>query len=155
MYTLLELTSSLAAHRLPPLPAEAALMHTAPTLSPENQHPLPNDMLAAEILVPPPSAAFPTPYLYVSNRNDPSPEGDTIAIFSLADKETPVLVKEVRTGLKHVRGIVFGGPDDKWLVAGGVLGGGVKVFERTGGGADLRVVAGVEGVEAPTGFLWI
>ncbi|KZP28433.1 putative isomerase YbhE [Athelia psychrophila] len=153
LYTLVELTSGLTAHRLPALPAAPTLTHTTPTLS--NPLPLPNDMLAAEILVPTPNAAFPSPYLYISNRNDPSPEGDTIAIFTLADKEQPVLVQEVRTGLKHVRGIVFGGPDDKWLVAGGVLGGGVKVFERTEGGKNLKLVAELKDVEAPTGFLWI
>lgn len=153
LYTLIELTSSLSAHRMPPLPAEPTLTHTTSTLS--NPLPLPNDMLAAEILVPAINSAFQTPYLYISNRNDPSPEGDTIAIFTLEDKEKPVLVNEVRTGLKHVRGIVFGGPDDKWLVAGGVLGGGVKVFERTEGGKNLKVVAELKDIEAATGFLWI
>ncbi|KZP28429.1 3-carboxy-cis,cis-mucoante lactonizing enzyme [Athelia psychrophila] len=153
MYTIIELTSGLTAHRLPALPAAPTLTHTTPTLS--NQPPLPNDMLAAEILIPTPNAAFPSPYLYISNRNDPSPEGDTIAIFTLADKEKPVLVREVRTGLKHVRGIEFGGPDNKWLVAGGVFGGGVKVFERTEGGKNLKLVAELNDVDAPTAFLWV
>jgi len=112
-------------------------------------------MLAAEILVPIPNKTYPEAYLYVSNRNDPSPDGDTIAIFSLSDKERPRLVEEVRTGLKHVRGIEFGGPDDKWLVAGGVNGGGVKVFERIEGGKNLRVVAENDSIEAPTAFLWV
>ncbi|KAF7977949.1 hypothetical protein HWV62_2033 [Athelia sp. TMB] len=155
MYTLVELVSGLTAHRLPPLPAEPVLTHTTSTLS--NPLPLPNDMLAAEILVSSTSEAFPEPYLYISNRNDPSPEGDTIAIFDLKDKEKPVLIEEVRTGLKHVRGIVLGGQGEKWLVAGGVLGGGVKVFERTEGGKNLVEVAAVseEDVKAATGFLWI
>jgi hypothetical protein len=50
--------------------------------------------------------------------------------------------------------MAFGGPDDKWLVAGGALGGGVKVFERVDGGKGLKVVAANSSVEAPTGFLW-
>lgn len=107
-------------------------------------------MLAAEILV----ATSPTPYLYVSNRNDPSPEGDTIAVFSLADPAKPELVNEVRSGLRHLRGMWFGGEDACWLIAGGVLGGGVKVFERVDGGKDLKQVASLE-LEAPTGFLWL
>ncbi|KAG2158683.1 uncharacterized protein EDB93DRAFT_1076435 [Suillus bovinus] len=37
---------------------------------------------------------------------------------------------EVRTGLNHVQGMAFGGDEDKYLVVGGVEGGGVKVFER-------------------------
>lgn len=153
LYTLVELTSCLTAHRFPALPAGATPTHSTSTLS--NPLPLPNAMLGAEILVPAPNETYREPYLYISNRNDPSPEGDTIAIFSLADKATPVLVHEVRTGLKHVRGIVFGGPDDKWLVAGGVISGGVRVFERTEGGKNLKLVAALQGVDAPTSFLWI
>lgn len=153
LYTLLELTSSIAAHTFLPLPSEPVLTHTTSTLT--NPLPLPNDMLAAEILVPKTNASFPDPYLYVSNRNDPGPDGDTIAIFSLENKEKPVLVKEVSTGLRHVRGIVFGGPGDRWLVAGGVNGGGVRVFERTEGGRNLKVVAENKTIIAPTGFLWV
>lgn len=153
LYTLLELTSSITSHTFPALPSEAVLTHTTSTLT--NPLPLPNEMLAAEILVPKPNASFPEPYLYVSNRNDPGPDGDTIAIFSIVNKEKPVLVTEVPTGLRHVRGIVFGGPGDRWLVAGGVNGGGVRVFERTEGGKNLRVVAENQSIEAPTAFLWV
>ena len=53
-----------------------------------------------------------------------------------------------------MRGILFGGLDDKYLVAGGVNGGGVKIFERTDGGRRLKEVARNEFVSAPTGFLW-
>jgi len=111
-------------------------------------------MLAAEILIPPPNAAFPTPYVYVSNRNDPSAGGDIIAIFDITDVAKPELVAEVRSGLKHLRGMWFGGPEDRWLVAGGVLGSGVKMFERVDGGKSLKEVASLE-LEAPTSFLWI
>ncbi len=110
-------------------------------------------MLAAEILLPVPNKSYPTPYLYVSNRNDTSPEGDVIAIYSVADPEKIELVAEVRSGLKHLRGMLFGGPDEKYLVAGGVQGGGVKVFERIDGGKGLKEIASVD-LEAPTGFLW-
>ncbi|KAF8627748.1 hypothetical protein AX17_006115 [Amanita inopinata Kibby_2008] len=113
-------------------------------------------MLAAEILLPKPNGTTTTtPYVYVSNRNDPSPEGDAISIFATSKEMTLELVAEVRTGLKHVRGMALGGPDDRWLIVGGVNGGGVKVFERVDGGTGLRLVAENEGVEAPTGFLWI
>jgi 6-phosphogluconolactonase (cycloisomerase 2 family) len=93
--------------------------------------------------------------MYISNRNDPSPEGDTIAIFSVEDPEGLELVEEFRTGLKHVRGIAFGGPDDRWLIAGGVNGGGVSIFERIDGGRNLKLVARNENIESPTGFLWL
>ncbi|KAJ6581418.1 Lactonase, 7-bladed beta-propeller-domain-containing protein [Mycena capillaripes] len=152
LYTLLELSSKLVKHRFPPLPAEPTLIAVKPTML--NPPPSPNNMLAAELLIPQPNATFSTPYAYVSNRNDPSEEGDTIAIFSIAG-DALELVTEVRTGLKHLRGMVFGGPDDKWLVAGGAQGGGVKVFERIDGGKGLKVLAENSSVEAPTGFLWV
>lgn len=110
-------------------------------------------MLSAEILLPRPNASYTEPYLYASNRNDPSPEGDVIAIFSIADPEKLELVAEVRSGLKHLRGMLFGGQDDKYLIAGGVRGGGVKIFERVDGGRGLKEVASAP-LEAPTGFLW-
>ncbi|OCH89438.1 putative isomerase YbhE, partial [Obba rivulosa] len=151
LYTLMELTSEVAAHYLPPLPTAPAFITSVSTLS--VPLPLP-DMLAAEILIPTPNSQFPTPYLYVSNRNDPSPDGDTIAIFDISHPEKLTLVAEVRTGLRHLRGMVFGGPDDRWLVAGGAHGPGVKIFERTNGGRMLKEIASVE-VAAPTGFLWV
>ncbi|KAI0774922.1 putative isomerase YbhE [Trametes elegans] len=162
LYTLLELTSEVAAHRLPPLPAEPTLLDTVWTTRERLPPADAANMLAAEILVPPPSAAFPAPYVYVSNRNDPSPAGDTIAVFAPVGasggagegEEKITYVAEVRSGLKHLRGMEFGGPDDRWLVAGGVHGGGVKMFERVDGGRNLREVAAVD-VAAPTGFLWL
>ncbi|KAF9819528.1 hypothetical protein IEO21_01992 [Rhodonia placenta] len=138
LYTVLELTNEVTAHRLPPAPEEPTLFACVHTLRTPASFEAEPSMLAAEILI----ATSPTPYLYVSNRNDPSPEGDTIAVFSLADPAKPELVNE------------FGGEDARWLIAGGVLGGGVKVFERVDGGKDLKQVASLE-LEAPTGFLWL
>ncbi|KAF9012735.1 Lactonase, 7-bladed beta-propeller-domain-containing protein [Cyathus striatus] len=152
LFTLLELSSKLVRHVFPPLPTLPKLVASTPTLS--NPQPTPNDMLAAENLIPTPNATFSTPYLYLSNRNDPSPEGDIISIFAIGNKEKLELVKEVRSGLKHLRGMVFGGSDDRYLIAGGANGGGVKVFERVDGGKDLKEIAKVD-VEAPTGFLWL
>lgn len=142
----------MVAHRLPPLPSKPTFLASIPTKA--NPFLLPNDMLAAEILIPKPNTSFPTPYLYVSNRNDPSPEGDTIAIFSIADDKLE-LITEVPTGLNHVRSIVFGGEDSKWLIAGGVIGHGVKIFERVDGGQSLKEISKLPTVQAPTGFVWI
>ncbi|PPQ91256.1 hypothetical protein CVT25_006373 [Psilocybe cyanescens] len=153
LFTLLELTSKVVRHRLPPLPDLPKFIKSVPTMS--NPPPTPNDMLAAEILIPTPNTSFPTPYLYLSNRNDPSPEGDIISIFSIEDPDGLELIAEVRSGLKHVRGLAFGGPDDKYLIAGGANGGGVKVFERINGGKSLKVITSNDSVQAPTGFLWL
>ena len=122
-------------------------------------------MLAAELLITPPNLIFKKPYVYVSNRNDPHPEGDTIAVFSTVTPSEPklTLLSETRTGLRHLRGMVFFGEDERFLIAGGANGGGVKVFERIDDGSTLKEVASL-GVEAagsgagdagfcPTGFL--
>lgn len=147
LYTLLELTSQLAQSPYPP-DKTSSLIITSTMANPPT---LPHDMLAAEVLIPPSNASYPTAYVYVSNRNDPSPDGDIIAIFSTSME----LIAEVRTGLNHVRGIIFGGHDDRYLVAGGVHGGGVKVFERIEGGKSLKEIASNPDIVKPTGFLWL
>ncbi|KAF7294515.1 putative isomerase YbhE [Mycena kentingensis (nom. inval.)] len=151
LYTLCELDNTLVKHRFHALPAQSTHIATKPTLL--KPPPNPHAMLAAELLIPKPNSAFPTAYAYVSNRNDPSPEGDTIAIFGI-EGDALELVTEVHTGLCHLRGMQFGGPQDKWLIAGGVNGGGVKVFERTDGGKGLKEIANAD-VSCPTGFLWV
>ena len=152
VYTILELKSFVAAHKVPPLPAEPTFLISTPTK--RNPLPYPNEMLAAEILIPTPNKQFPIPYLYVSNRDDPSSEGDTISIFSIADDALD-LISEVPTGLNHVRGIAFGGPNSEWLIAGGTKGGGVKIFERVEEGKSLTQVAHDPNVQSPTGFAWL
>ncbi|KAG9312267.1 hypothetical protein JVU11DRAFT_7570 [Chiua virens] len=142
LYVLLELTSELAVYKVH---STDMLTHVA-TLSTLKASPTPSGMAAAEILIPKPNRSFPTGYIYTSNREDPHPEGDTIAIFSLEKgEERPELVTEVRTGLRHLRGMVFGGDDDRWLIVGGVgsratslEGGGIKIYERVEGGKGLR-----------------
>ncbi|KIM36813.1 hypothetical protein M413DRAFT_77727 [Hebeloma cylindrosporum] len=153
LFTVLELTNKVVRHRLRPLPEFPVFVKSVSTMS--NLPPAPNDFVASEILIPTTNSSFPTPYLYVSNRDDPSPEGDIISIFLIEGPDSLELIAEVRSGLRHLRGMEFGGPDDKFLIAGGARGGGVKVFERLEGGASLRLVAAIDSVEAPTGFLWL
>ena len=102
-------------------------------------------MLAAELIVAPPNATFPTPYLYASTRNVPRPGGDVITVFSTISPSTPSptipIVNEVETGLNHLRGFILFGPDDRYLIAGGANGGGIKIFERVDGGKDLKELA--------------
>jgi len=86
-------------------------------------------MGAAELLY----ASYPTPLLYASNRNltvDPTNigDGDTITILSPSPALTPV--KFVKTGLAQIRAMAFLGENDEYLLAAGLLGGGVKVYER-------------------------
>ena len=152
LFTVLELTNKVVRHRFPPFPAIPTLIKSTPTMS---NPPTSNDQLAAEILIAPSNISFPTTYLYLSNRNDPSPQGDIISIFSIQNSDSLELIAEIRTGLNHLRGMAFGGPDDKYLIAGGVNGGGVKVFERIEGGKSLQLIATNNSIEAPTCFLWL
>lgn len=165
LYILLELTSQLAAYKFHSVQQPLTHLVTVSTL---RESPTPRQMNAAEILIPKLNRSFPTAYIYTSNRDDPHPEGDTIAIFSLEKgEEHPELVTEVRTGLRHVRGMVFGGKDDKWLIVGGVgsatnksLGGcGIKIYERVERGKGLEQIAELDSAIAsklkPTCFLWL
>jgi 6-phosphogluconolactonase (cycloisomerase 2 family) len=148
----LELSSELAAHTLPALPKPPKHLGTVSLFSAGT--PPHKEMLAAEILFIPERGSAP-PRLLVSNRNDTHEGGDTIAVFALAEASgtPPRLLGEVRTGLKHVRGMMLD-PSGKWLVAGGMNGPGVKVFELVDEGEWLREVASVE-VASPTTFLWV
>lgn len=162
LYTLLELTNDVITHNWSSLSNSSKPVYTTISTLPD---PHPEGMFAAEILVSKAMGVDGLPHLYVSNREDTSEEGDTIAIFSLVDKEngkklreTPELVKQVRTGLRHVRGMGFGGADDQWLIAGGVNNGGVKIFKRVKdakGEEDLEFVAENNSIEKPTAFVWL
>ena len=120
---------------------------------------------AGEILIPAPTAKFPVPYIYVSNRNTGTqdPRGDTIAIYrrnSSGDQESALtLVAQVYTGLDQIRGMEVGRGEnggDVYLIAGGVAGsGGVVIFKRTQGGRGLEEVARNKDVLTRSTFAWL
>ena len=170
LYTVSELTSNLFAHHLPPLPAPSTLLSATSTLQLQPGEALGN-RLGAELLL---ASALKedayyngsrngsgdgethsAPFLYVTNRNDPSAAGDTVAIFSLENPARPALIAEVHTGLRHLRGATIGGKDRRWMVLGGMLGGGVKVYERVDGGRSLKEIAALPDIDGPTTFLWL
>jgi hypothetical protein len=79
---------------------------------------------ATELLAPSPNSKFKTRLLYVSNGNINSitkNPGDSIAIFALKPLR---LISHVYTGLNRINGMTFGGPNDRYLIAGGASGGG-------------------------------
>jgi len=169
LYTVSELTSNLFAHHLPPLPASPTLLSTTSTLQLQPGEAL-GTRLAAELLLAPAlkedacngsrncsgyGGTHSTPFLYATNRNDPSAAGDPVAIFSLEDPAKPTLIAEVHTGLQHLRGAMIGGEDGRWIILGGMLGGGVKVYERVDGGRSLKEIAALPDIEGPTNFLWL
>lgn len=143
LYTLHEVSSTLISQQIP-----AAPNGTSPIIS--NLSIVPQDapqnatFAAAEILFPTPNTAFPGRYVYVSNRNiGPTfdPRGDSIAVFAAAGSGELTLVRHVFTGLQQIRGMQFGGVDNKFLIAGANTQGGVAMFERTGDGGDLNLLA--------------
>jgi len=122
---------------------------------------------AAEILIPTPTAEYPTPYIYVSNRNtgtvDPAHKGDTIAVYEHINKgkagEKLQLINQIYTGLEQVRGVVIGEAckgGEKYLIASGVVGsGGVVMFERTEQGKNLKELARNTEVKTRQSFLFM
>jgi len=160
IYTALELTNEVASHTLPEIPDKSTLLLSLPSVKEHKP-----DMLLAEILISPGTPAHPSPLLYVSNRNEGLPAGDTVAIYTPHHQSKPSAelgessqckfehVNSVATGLHHLRGMAIEGKDARYIVAGGTNGGGIKVFERVE--ADLIEIASTEAVEKPTSFLWV
>jgi len=114
---------------------------------------------AAEVLIPPPNKAFPSTLVYASNRNtgvNDDPRGDSIAILALHTDGKLEIINQFFTGLKQVRGMQFGGPDNRFLVASGVVGdGGVVVFERVGKGDGFVKVASNKEIPNLLTFVWV
>lgn len=135
-------------------PTVIANLSTLPTTVPAG-----SSYTAGELLISPTNCTVTngTRYLYASNRNIGSgtdPKGDTIAIFAT----TPTLhvVAQVYTGLQQIRGVQISA-DGKYIIAAGLTGGGIAVFEVVDGGANLQLLArytGAGSVEVSS-FVWL
>ena len=155
LYALHELSSTLTQQLVPAPPNGTSPFISNQSILPPVQ-PSGAQWHAGEILLTEASPSFPKPFVYVSNRNTGTvdPRGDTIAIFELEPQLK--LVAQVYTGLNQVRGMMFGGPENEFLVASGVAGsGGVIVFKRTNGGANLTAVAQNTQVAQRSSFVWL
>ncbi|KZV69610.1 putative isomerase YbhE [Peniophora sp. CONT] len=157
LYIAHELASSFTAQPLPAGPNGTSEIFANLPTQPEADASLADPHWAAgEILVPEPNDEFPTAFAYVSNRNTGTttdPRGDTVAIFQLEPEVK--LVAQVFSGVQQIRGIEFGGEKNEYVVLSGVVGtGGVAVFERTNGGANLTEVARDTTIPTRTGFVW-
>ncbi|TFK34616.1 Lactonase, 7-bladed beta-propeller-domain-containing protein [Crucibulum laeve] len=164
LYTLHELASTLTVQTIPQAPNGTASIIASASILPPN--PPAGAMFAAgEILIPAPTTKFPTPYIYVSNRNTgvQDPRGDSIAIFEHVNQGTSSeglkLVNQVFTGLDQVRGMEFGPADkngDQYLIASGVAGSaGVIVLQRTEGGKNMQIIAKNLDIPTRTSFVWL
>ena len=159
LVTLHETANTITTQRIPPLGQNSSGVISSFSVIPEDQVALEGALFAAaELLIPKPNDAFPSTLVYASNRNNGEsndPRGDSIAVFTLCADGKLELVNQFYTGLIQVRGMQFGGPDNKFLVAGGVAGdGGVVVFERVGQGAEFVQVARNNEVLGPRTFIW-
>ncbi|KAH7890467.1 Lactonase, 7-bladed beta-propeller-domain-containing protein [Phlebopus sp. FC_14] len=160
LYTLHELSSTLTLQAVPTAPNGTTTILSNVSIIPPDP-PAGSAFAAAEILIPPPTAKYPIPYIYVSNRNTgvQDTRGDTIAIFKNVN-DNLVLANQIYTGLDQIRGMMSGEQAGKggeaYIVAAGYAGtAGVKVFKRTEGGANLEEVAVNTVIPTRTSFVWL
>ena len=76
-------------------------------------------------------------------------------MFSATDEGELTLENYVYTGLDQIRGMQLFGPNLQYLIAGGYAGGGVAVFERTGDGGNLTLLARNTDLPTRTSFVWV
>jgi len=159
VFTVHELDNSITSQTIPPLNlTTATILANFTTLPPDI--PVGSTNGAAELILSSVTEKYSQQFLYASNRNvSPNstlidPRGDTIAIFS---PEPLKLVKHVYTGLNQIRGMAIGGVDEEFVIAAGLTGGGVAIFQRTNGGADLQLLARYTGVGSDqiSSFAWL
>jgi len=160
LYAIHELASTLTLQEVPSYPNGTSQILSNVSTIPPNP-PVGSAFRAAEILIPEPTTEYHIPYIYASNRNFgvQDPRGDTIAIFQNVDNQL-VLRNQVYTGFDRVRGMMsgeqagFGG--EAYIVAAADAGtGGLKVFKRTEGGANLEEVAANTVIPTRTTFVWL
>ena len=122
IYTLCELSNNLTQHTFPALGSGKPKLITSQSITPpDTAANITTPLAAAELL-------YDDGLFYASNRNDPHPKGDAITIFKSQPKLHPV--GYVRTGLNYLRGVAFVGDEKEYVIAAGMLGGGIKVFKR-------------------------
>ncbi|KZT54587.1 putative isomerase YbhE [Calocera cornea HHB12733] len=153
VYIVHELANTVTQQTIPTLSSgiEPQLIATVPTIPPGGDN---TTIAAAEILVGPANALYDEQYLYVSNRWDTNPLGDTVAVLNPNPLE---VIAQVRTGVYGIRGMMIGGNQDQYIIVGGQGSGGVAVLERVDGGRNLTLVASLNSplIEAPTTFVWL
>jgi hypothetical protein len=151
-----ELASTLTVQPVPAAPNGTSSIASTLSIIPPNP---PNGAVwaAAEVIIPTPNTAFPTPYIYTSNRNTGTQDarGDAITIAQYSGGALSA-VAYVYTGIDQIRGMGIGGANNEFVIVGGYAGsGGVAVFRRTNGGANLTFVARDTTLPTRTSFVWL
>ena len=66
------------------------------------------------------------------------------------------ILNYVYTGLDQIRGMMIGGPNDEYIIAGSYAGtAGVAMFKRIEGGRNLKLVARNADYPTRTSFVWL
>ncbi|KIK57372.1 hypothetical protein GYMLUDRAFT_46246 [Collybiopsis luxurians FD-317 M1] len=164
IFVIHELASTLTVQPIPTKPNGTSTIIDSESIIPSGL-PAGAAMAAAEILIPNPTSKFPTPYIYVSNRNTgvQDPRGDAIAIYEHVNQGRPderlERIVEVFTGLDQIRGMEIGlesNGGDEFLIAAGVAGtAGTVVYRRVDGGRNLTEVARNLDIPTRTTFIWL
>ncbi|EUC66213.1 lactonase, 7-bladed beta-propeller, partial [Rhizoctonia solani AG-3 Rhs1AP] len=151
LYTLHELSSTLTQQTIPPLGSttQPSIAASVSIVAPGSTNP--SALTAAELLLSSVSSAFPTQYLYATNRGDTS---DAVAIVSIANNTLNV-VAHVRTGVNFIRGAALSPGDGKYLAITGQNDGSAAIFERINGGTGLKQIARISGLTQPTSITWL
>ncbi|QRW12661.1 lactonase, 7-bladed beta-propeller [Ceratobasidium sp. AG-Ba] len=152
LYTLHELASTLSSQTLPPL-AYGAPSETISSFSILPPGANGSTFGAAELIIDTKRSL-----LYASNRNlaaSPDPRGDTIAIFSYNATGHLTPVDQFFTGLNQIRAMAHGGPDNQYIAAAGLTGGGLAVFEKTGNSLTERARLPAGSIDKPASFVWL
>ncbi|KAF9787763.1 Lactonase, 7-bladed beta-propeller-domain-containing protein [Thelephora terrestris] len=160
LVTLHELSSTITSQRIPPLGQNSSGLISNLSIVPLDQAAMAGaSFAAAEVLIPSPNLVFNSTLVYASNRNTGTiidTRGDSIAVLCLSPDGTLQMINQFFTGLNQVRGMQFGGPDNRYLVASGVVGdGGVVVFERVGKGDQFVEVSRNRDIPNLTSFVWV
>lgn len=161
------MANTLTVQSIPPSPEDSACLLASVSVAPTDNVPVGTLFFAAEVLYPDPlpcegeqDGDDKKRYLYASNRNKGTaldPRGDTIAIVEHCPgdgKDKLTVVNQVYTGLQQIRSMTFS-DDEQYLVAGGGVSGGVKVYKWTDGGKGLEEVASNKEVDTRTNFVWV
>ena len=102
----------------PPLSQNSSDLISNLPIVPKDQAAMPGaSFAAAEVLVPSPNQVFNPALVYASNHNTGTKNdtrGDSIAVLSLAPGGALQIVNQFFTGLHQVRGMQFGGTDDRF-----------------------------------------
>ncbi|KAG9123157.1 hypothetical protein FRC07_000170 [Ceratobasidium sp. 392] len=152
LYTLHELSSTLSSQTLPPLDSSLA-PKTISTLSILPPGANGSTFGAAELILDEKRGL-----LYASNRNlaaSPDLRGDTIAIFKFDNAGNLKLVDQFFTGLNQIRAMAQGGPDNLYIAAGGLTGGGLAVFEKVNNTLAERARLPAGTISKPASFVWL